>query len=135
MSWHDNHVHGFRIVEGADGAGELILDLDYIVEWLEVAGGYCFRMEPSSLRFLGVTDLRVELDYATPSAALTPFSIHSIDRKSVPRDRYIAQVWTIVLNWPNGAISFEAIGYEQTPWGRSAVSSVQRLRTEERIAR
>jgi hypothetical protein len=34
MSWHDNHVHGLRIREGAHGCGELELDLDDILEWL-----------------------------------------------------------------------------------------------------
>ena len=34
MSWHDNHVHGFRLVAGTDGSGELILELDHIVEWI-----------------------------------------------------------------------------------------------------
>ena len=30
MSWHDNHVHALRVVEGPHGTGELILDLDYV---------------------------------------------------------------------------------------------------------
>jgi len=35
MSWHDNHVHALRVVEGAHGAGDLVLDIDYILEWLQ----------------------------------------------------------------------------------------------------
>jgi hypothetical protein len=40
MSWHDNHVHSLRIVEGEHGAGELRLDLDYITDkqWLRPQG-------------------------------------------------------------------------------------------------
>ena len=34
MSWHDNHVHSVRIVEGEHGSGQLILDIGYILEWM-----------------------------------------------------------------------------------------------------
>jgi hypothetical protein len=64
MSWHDNHVHGLRILEGAHGAGELLLDLDYILEWLKGPDEMQFRLVPVSLRFTEVTNLRVSLDYA-----------------------------------------------------------------------
>ncbi len=30
MPWHDNAVHGIRIIEGQHGSGELALDLDYM---------------------------------------------------------------------------------------------------------
>ena len=81
MSWHDNCVHGLRIVEGTHGAGELILDLDYILEWIEVERSFQFRILPVILKFREVTDLRILLDYATPTIALGPFSIHAIERK------------------------------------------------------
>jgi len=32
MSWHDNAIHGIRFIEGQDGCGELVLDIDYIVD-------------------------------------------------------------------------------------------------------
>lgn len=43
MSWHDNHVHALRIVAGAYGSGELILDLDYILDWICGTDGSKFR--------------------------------------------------------------------------------------------
>src|SRR5215471_18977561 len=134
MSWHDNHVHSLRIVEGQHGAGELILDIDYIAEWLRVPQGFRFRIEPSWLTFREVTDLRVALDYAGIGAALVPFSIHTIERRSADRERYVAQLWTIALNFPAGEITFEAAGYKQEPWGRSVLSEQQRLRADERIS-
>jgi hypothetical protein len=114
MSWHDNHVHGLQIIEGEYGAGRLILDIDYILEWINNAEGkFQFRILPALLEFRGVTNLRVALDYATPTAGLGPFSIHAIERKIEPRERYEAQVWTILINWPVGEITFEAEGFEQ----------------------
>lgn len=132
MSWHDCHVHALRLVEGAYGAGELLLDLDYIVEWRCEAEGCRFGIVPATLRFLEVTNLRLALDYAGPSAAMGPFSIHAIERRAEPRERYVAQVWSIVLNWPTGAITFEAKGFQQQGTGAWVLSAAQCLRADER---
>lgn len=132
MSWHDNHVHAFRIEEGAHGSGMLILDLDYILDWISNAKGYQFRIIPVTLKFFEVSDLRVSLDYASPTAALGPFSIHDIERKYVQRERYTAQIWTIAINWPAGEISFESSGFEQHGQGCSVISDGQYLSPDER---
>lgn len=124
MSWHDNHVHAFRIVEGPHGAGKLILDLDYILEWICESNGYKFKIIPVDLTFLDVSELRLSLDYATPTAALGPFSIHSIERVSEPRTHYVAELWKIAINWPKGEIMFEAKGYEQHATGPVVLSNV-----------
>lgn len=135
MSWHDNHVHALRIVEGVHGAGQLILDVDYIVEWLNgKGGGFQFRIIPSLLTFADVTNLRISLDYEAPTAALGPFSIHAIERRREARERYEAQVWRILINWPVGEVSFEAQGFEQRGTAAPVLSDRQVLRAEERGA-
>ena len=135
MSWHDNHVHALRLVEGPHGAGELILDLDYILEWIKEPDGYKFRIIPVTLKFVEVTNLRISIDYATPTAGLGPFSIHSIERQTEPRGRYVAEIWKISINWPAGEITFEAHGYEQHAIGAAVVSTSQYLSPEERESR
>jgi hypothetical protein len=135
MSWHDNYVHGFRIVEGAHGLGELILDIDYILEWITVHDQLQFRIVPATLRFFDVADLRLSLDYATPAAVLTPFSLHSIERKFEKRERYIAQLWELRINWPTGELTFQAKGFEQRAIGAARLSSSQRLTQQEREPR
>jgi len=132
MSWHDNHVHALRVVEGPHGTGELILDLDYILEWMNEPDGYKFKIVPAVLKFVGVSDLRLSLDYATPTAALGPFSIHSIHRHTESRERYVAEIWKISINWPKGEITFEAKGYEQNATAAAVVSDSQCLRPAER---
>ena len=132
MSWHDNHVHAFRIVEGPYGAGELLLDLDYILEWIPGSGGCRFKIVPVALRFLDVTALRLSLDYATPTAALGPFSIDAIVRTTEKRERHVATIWTIAVNWPNGEIVFEATGYDQHATGPAVVTDAQYVRPSER---
>ena len=100
MGWHDNHVHGLQINEGEYGAGQLVLEIDYILEWINAdEGKYKFRILPAVLMFKGVTNLRLTLDYATPTASLGPFSIHAIERKIEARERYEAQIWTIIINF------------------------------------
>lgn len=133
MSWHDNHVHALRVVEGLHGAGELQLDLDYILEWVQCEGDSCeFKIVPATLIFKGVTNLRVSLDYATPTAALGPFSIHAIERRTERRERYEAQLWKIVVNWPVGEISFEADGFEQRATGEPVLSATMSLSASSR---
>ena len=47
-AWHDNHIHGFTIREGEDGAGQLVLDIDHILEWLPPKEGYySFMISPA----------------------------------------------------------------------------------------
>ncbi len=113
MSGHDNHVHAMRIVEGEYGAGTLVLDLDYILEWVQGPEGVQCLVMPVSLCFTEVTNLRIALDYSTPKAALGLFSIRAIERHTEARERYIAQVWRVLVNWPVGDIAFEASGYKQ----------------------
>ena len=135
MSWHDNHVHGLELVEGEHGTGELILDLDYILEWQQGREGACeFRILPAHLTFTGVFGLRLSLDYATPTAAFGPFSIASIERRIESRPGYDAKLWKILINWPVGEMSFEADGYEQRGWGDAVTSSSQWLHAEHRQA-
>ena len=69
----------------------------------------------------------MSLDYATPTAALGPFSIASIEREYQPRKRYVDQVWKILINWPNGEIEFEATGFLQREIGDPVLSKEQWL--------
>jgi hypothetical protein len=56
------------------------------------------------------------------SAALTPFSIHSITRTLEKRKRHTAKLWCIEINWPEGEITFEASGFEQKLTGEPILS-------------
>lgn len=116
MSWHDNYVHALRFVEGKHGAGEFELDLDYILEWLRPAAAsdsYRYRIAPARLRFRDVTNLAISMDYGTASAAMGPFSIANINRRTEQRRYYTAVCWQIPINFPPGEIRFEASGFEQ----------------------
>jgi hypothetical protein len=134
MSWHDNHVHALRIVETGDGAGDLILDIDHIVEWIKGDRGFQFRIVPASLTFHEVMFPRISLDYATGTSAFAPFMIHGIDRREEQRAHYLAILWNINISCPKGEISFEARGFTQQARGEAVLSSAQCLSARDRAS-
>ena len=130
MSWHDNHVHGLQIEDGGEhGTGVLILDIDYIVEWLRGTLGLCsFRIAPATLTFHEVFGLKIDLDWAKVSAGMTPFSISQIHREQRRHD----WLWTIDVNWPSGSITFSGSRYHQTLRAEPIVTQSQVLERDER---
>jgi hypothetical protein len=126
LSWHDNHIHAFRIVEGSDGSGELVLDIDHILQWIPGNPTYSFQVAPAVLTFHEVFALRVLVDYTVPSAAIGPASIHEITRE--PQG-----LWRIVLNWPSGEISFTSPGFTLRLSGPVVETCAQHLSPEERV--
>jgi len=132
MSWHDNHVHALRLVAGEHGAGDLVLDIDHIVEWIPDASGFRFRVVPAWLTFRNVANLRLHLDFATPTAAFGPFSIEDVERNGATRERHAALAWRIVFNWPDGDLAFDSTGFVQRARGVPVVNDAQVLRPEQR---
>jgi len=133
ISWHDNHIHGFRLFEGKHGSGNLIFDIDHILEWVQTdAGKVAFRIAPASLEFHDASNLKISLDYASATAALVPFSIDSINRSLEMRERYTATIWQIPVNWPRGNIAFEAAGFTLTLRSEPILSGQQYLTKDQR---
>jgi hypothetical protein len=133
MSWHDNHVHGVRFLSGQDGAGELVFDIDYILEWLkDDQSKFKFRVQAATLVFHDVMFPRIAVDYASATAAFGPFMISGIERRIEKRERYEAQIWRLPITWPGGQIEFEARGFTQRADGQPVVTSNQVLRAQER---
>ena len=136
LSWHDNHIHGFALREGDQAAGELDLDIDFILEWIcDRASGSCdFCIAPAALTFHEVSDLVLSLDYVTKTAALCPASISEIERKELmDPNGYTSFTWAININWPAGAIRFKASGFTQVLRAEPiVVSGRQYLTADER---
>jgi hypothetical protein len=116
LSWHDCHFYGFTLERGDrdDGTAQLTFDLDFIVEWLCDSGPpYRWRVAPAVLVFHDVCGLRIELDYATVGAGMTPFTIDGIEREAHPHSRQTFR-WRLPINWPSGVITFESPGFTQS---------------------
>lgn len=115
LSWHDCHVYGFGLEEREHGTAELSFDLDFIVEWLcRTDRSAEFRVAPATLTFQEVFGLRVELDYASVTAAMCPFSLDGIERESATvATGHSSFRWRLPVNWPRGLITFESPGFTQ----------------------
>ncbi len=132
-SWHDNHIHAFRFVQGKDGTGDLELDVDHIVEWLKGEGsGFRFKVVPATLTFHEVMFPRIDIDFGAASAAFGPIMIHGIERRTEQKARYLATIWKIPMTFPPGEMEFEARGFTQRARGEPVLSESQYLNPEVR---
>lgn len=137
-SWHDNAIHAVRVIEGQHGSGELVLDIDFILEWLSPRakdGGFEFRIAPAFLTFHDVSDLVISIDYASSTAAIQPMMIHEIHREAVTYPNGFSSFnWKIEINWPrNSFISFCSSGFTQTLKAEPFVSGAQYLSPSQRV--
>lgn len=135
LSWHDNHIHGFRVVAGQHGAGELILDIDFIVEWICADRHVRFRIAPADLVFHAVSNLKLSFDYAKESLAFGPLSIHEVRRApKVYPTGYRSWHWSITLNSPDGRIEFDAPGFTMALRASPVETDMQCLEPTQRTA-
>ena len=134
MSWHDNHAYGIQIQEGEFGTGILVLEFDYILEWLRPnETEFRFRIAPARLSFMDVYDLKIDLDYETPTAAISSFSISEISREPVNLPGSKHYKWTVGIDWPEGIIRFKASGFRQILTGDIIETNQQRLTNEQKM--
>lgn len=147
LGWHDVHVHGFRIVEGAHGCAELQLDIDFILARFRAG----FRVAQAMLQFHEVSGLRFSLDYVACSAGMSAFSIGTIARwplradgadgiagaVGLPDEPALADHgpwrWRIEVNWPEGALEFEASGFSQWLVGEPIEQDMPSLAAADRL--
>lgn len=143
LSWHDCHLWGIRVDAGDpdanDWTSDLVLDLDFIVEWLcPPAGTSAFRVAPATLTFHGVTDPHVEINWFKSGfqTALHPVSIAGISRERIKDQKVFLDrpyyAWRIALNPPGGEITLGAAGFTQTLRAEPVVTERQHLSSAER---
>jgi hypothetical protein len=138
LSWHDVHVHGFRLEHFNEewGSADLVLDIDYILNWEKSGTGFVFTVCQAVLRFHSVFGLKFELNYAEPSAGMCPFSIAGVERQVLEAPTgHTSYRWRIPLNWPHGSLEFQAPAFTQTLVGEPHVQAEQFLAPEKRSAR
>lgn len=136
MSWHDVHVHGFHLVEndGDSGSAELLLDIDYILEWRQLGSGLEFVVAQATLQFHQIFGLKFLLDYVTPTAGMSAFSLAGIKREQVAYPAgHTSYKWRIDINWPQGFMEFEAPSFSQWLIGNRHVQPSQCLAASQRI--
>jgi len=135
LTWHDAHVHGFRLdsFNDEEGSAHLVLDIDYILKWEPSGNGFRFTVSSAELRFHDVFGLKFSLDYATPTAGMCPFVIQDIEREPLQFSTgYKSYRWRVIINWPHGFLEFQAPKFTQTLTGVPHIQSHQALAPEHR---
>ena len=135
MSWHDVHVHGFRFenFKPDDGSADLVLDIDYILKWDKTKNYFIFTVCRAELRFHGIFGLKMSIDYMTPPAGMSPFTIAEIEREFVEFSTgYTSYQWQILINWPSGYLEFQSPGFTQKLIGKPRQQTGQMLSDDDR---
>ncbi len=126
MSWHDVTIHAMAFVD-EESAAELVVDLDYLVEWFEPTPpsvSYGFSIAPATLVFESVSELTGTLE---PSAA-TRLEINAVERSELEPD---GRRRLLILGH-TFEISFAAAGFRQHFRDRPTRTGGQRLTLEQR---
>lgn len=130
MGWHDATVHAIAFHENDDDA-EFLLDLDYIVRWIDPqppTEHFTFLVAPATLVFENVWSLEGEL-----GAHRTLLQILDIHRREPENERHRnsgVQPWTIDGDFFE--LGFLASGYRQHFRARPIETVSQRLSLGER---
>ena len=128
MGWHDNAVHAFAFEPAMPFPGRLLIDLDYIVEWVSPVPPetrFSFWMCPSTLVFDHAWDLTGDVDLTRRSFTL---QLNTILR-SEPDPRGFHE-WT--LEGQEFTLCLSAKGFTQYLRRPAIQSFQQRLEADER---
>jgi hypothetical protein len=82
MGWHDSAIHGLAVEPASPYPGRLLIDLDYIIDWVhpcEPGGSFKFWVSPATLVFDQASDLSGDLSFV--GFAFGP-SIDTVDRET-----------------------------------------------------
>lgn len=114
MSWHDCTIHSMAQDQDGEYQSDLVLDLDYIVEWIKTDDStFQFHVAPALLRFQNVDKLNIQLMLHFKQEIV----IHSIDCAPKEDKGFQNHHWTIkIQSYSNeniNRIEFDAIGFVQ----------------------
>jgi hypothetical protein len=128
MGWHDNAVHAIAVEPAPPHPGSLLLDIDYIVEWVrrpEPGGLLSSWVCPATLVFHQAWDLVTDINLQGWSFQL---SIGAIERSAAGEHGLFS--WTI--GGDLFTMSFSAAGFTQYLRRAPIYVPGQRLSVEER---
>jgi hypothetical protein len=114
LSWHDNCIHGFKL-ESEGERDEILLDIDFITEWIcDYGANAGFMLAPSTIAFRDITDLTVSI--VVPSSGYRVFHrgiyIDRIERSRLQGIAAEYYAWDIKVCAPySGGFQFGASGF------------------------
>jgi hypothetical protein len=128
MNWHDNPIHAMTFSENF----ELLLDIDYIFEWVLKGKKYLFWISPCTLVFENVYDLTFDIGPTTPRLTIDFLTKENPQRPKnseyIKRDTEFD--WTIEMQ--EGTIGFKSVGFKQYVRALPKLLATQKLVLAER---
>ena len=126
MSWHDCPIHGISFSDNF----KLLLDLDYISQWISKGKYFDFRLAPCTLVFENVYNVNLE----NSSTILT---IDTVDRENSRKPQnadYIGRdtEYDWFIDFVQGGMSFTSTGFKQYARRPAAIIRNQKLTLVER---
>ncbi len=133
MSWHDCSIHSLGFDQDGEYQSDLVLDLDYIVEWIKMGDcSFRFRVAPAVLRFQNVDKLHIETLLHFKEALI----IDSIDCVGKEDKGFKSYHWTIKIQSYSeeidNQIEFDASGFVQELTAPPVVIETQSLTRQQR---
>lgn len=133
MSWHDCRIHSMAFDQEGESQSDLVLTLDFIVEWLCGPDKSCrFRIAPATLRFRDVDHLNVHFSLGFRD----PLEISAVERVDISRQGCQNFHWTIEVRHcsepKENCLEFDATGFVQELTGKVIESTSQHLTAEQR---
>ncbi|AHM59231.1 hypothetical protein D770_04820 [Flammeovirgaceae bacterium 311] len=127
MGWHDSRIYGLSFQNNSDGwTGDLILDIDYIFQWLHPVTPdkyFKFWVAPCTLVFKEVFDLQIDINTASRALELEIADLHLVNQQE--HDKKIYFEWHIELQ--QGNINLKSYGLEQVVRQKPVYSSSQTI--------
>lgn len=124
LGFHDCHVHAIR---WASSTCSLILDLDYILSWIDTDGHYRFLVAPAELTFAYASDVKVSLDWTKMAMECQIQDISRVDCRVSPNGSEVYR-WQIDFSTPDGSIELWSSDFRMELQGSPTLSETQRLR-------
>lgn len=128
MGWHDATVHAFATEPEDHNPGRLLIDLDYIIEWVSPTGDetqFSFWIAPATLVFDHAWDLTVDINLHATALEL---QLNGITR--TPGQPFGRSTWT--LEGHNFTLTITSGGFRQYLRAEPIWSPNQRLDIAER---
>lgn len=125
MGWHDATVHGLSVQPTGEVLPRLLLDLDYLVQWVHPVPPetyFSFWVAPATLVFDGVWDMTGDLDF---TGSIPDLKLDGIRRLPSDDGRDDLPLWHIEGHAFD--LKFRAGGYHQYFRQAPALVSTQTL--------
>jgi len=126
MGWHDNPIYGLSLGGDHPFIKELMLDIDYIFEWIHPIVSeqtFSFWIAPATLCFKDVSNVKINIENGP--TIVFDLEIADIFRLEQTPIQTGSNYWEWHIELQNGSISFLSSGYEQIIKGEPILTGSQ----------